>query len=138
MHMKKSVNIKLTTIIRQPDAEDQVMELRSEGVLTEKNGRRYLQYDERQDDLDIRTTVKLGETDAVVMRSGGLQMRLPFLLDKEQTGNLRHGEESFMLTTKAHELIMTESRFKVRYDLALGNEFAGEYEMEIQFTEGTK
>ncbi|MDS9109512.1 DUF1934 family protein, partial [Streptococcus pneumoniae] len=62
--MKKSVKIKLTTIIRQPGAEDQVMELRSEGVLTEKNGRRYLQYDERQDDLDIRTTVKLGETDA--------------------------------------------------------------------------
>lgn len=90
--MKKSVKIKLTTIIRQPGAEDQVMELRSEGVLTEKNGRRYLQYDERQDDLDIRTTVKLGETDAVVMRSGGLQMRLPFLLDKEQTGNLRHGK----------------------------------------------
>jgi uncharacterized beta-barrel protein YwiB (DUF1934 family) len=136
--MKKSVKIKLTTTIRQPGSEEQVMELRAEGVLTEKGGRRYLQYEERQDDLDIRTTVKLGEQDAVVMRSGGLQMRLPFLLDKEQTGNLRNGEGSFMLTTKAHELVVTESRFRVRYDLALGNDYVGEYEMEIQFMEGTK
>lgn len=136
--MKKSVKIKLTTTIRQPGSEEQVMELRAEGVLTEKGGRRYLQYEERQDELDIRTTVKLGEQDAVVMRSGGLQMRLPFLLDKEQTGNLRNGEGSFMLTTKAHELVVTESRFRVRYDLALGNDYVGEYEMEIQFMEGTK
>ncbi|MFC4713128.1 DUF1934 domain-containing protein [Planococcus dechangensis] len=136
--MKKSVKIKLTTTIRQPGSDEQVMELRAEGVLTEKGGRRYLQYEERQDELDIRTTVKLGEQDAVVMRSGGLQMRLPFLLDKEQTGNLRNGEGSFMLTTKAHELVVTESRFRVRYDLALGNDYVGEYEMEIQFMEGTK
>jgi uncharacterized beta-barrel protein YwiB (DUF1934 family) len=136
--MKKSVKIKLTTTIRQPGSEEQVMELRAEGILTEKGGRRYLQYEERQDELDIRTTVKLGEQDAVVMRSGGLQMRLPFLLDKEQTGNLRNGEGSFMLTTKAHELVVTESHFRVRYDLALGNDYVGEYEMEIQFMEGTK
>lgn len=136
--MKKTVKIKLTTTIRQPGSEEQVMELRAEGVLTEKGGRRYLQYEERQDELDIRTTVKLGEQDAVVMRSGGLQMRLPFLLDKEQTGNLRNGEGSFMLTTKAHELVVTDSNFRVRYDLALGNDYVGEYEMEIQFMEGTK
>ncbi|MBT2583035.1 DUF1934 domain-containing protein [Planococcus sp. ISL-109] len=136
--MKKTVKIKLTTTIRQPGSEEQVMELRAEGVLTEKGGRRYLQYEERQDELDIRTTVKLGEQEAVVMRSGGLQMRLPFLLDKEQTGNLRNGEGSFMLTTKAHELAVTDSRFHVRYDLALGNDYVGEYEMEIQFMEGTK
>lgn len=134
--MKQSVKIKLTTTIRQPGAEEQVMELRAKGQLTEKNGRHYLQYEEHQDGLEIRTTVKLGETEAVVMRSGGLQMRLPFLLDHEQTGNLRQGEQSFLLTTKAHELVLTESRFKVRYDLALGNDYAGEYEMEIQFTEG--
>lgn len=136
--MKKSVKIKLTTIIRQPGSEEQIMELRADGVLTEKGGRSYLQYDERQDELEIRTTVKLGENEAVVMRSGGLQMRLPFLLGKEQTGNLRNGEGSFMLTTKAHELIVTDNHFRVRYDLALGNDYVGEYEMEIQFMEGTQ
>lgn len=133
--MRKMVNIQLTTIIRQPDVEDITMELWSQGTLTVKNDRRYLQYEERQDDLDVKTTVKFGEHDAVIMRSGGLQMRLPFLLHKEQTGNLTNEHGSFMLTTKAHELSASDGHFKVRYDLSMGSTHAGEYEMEIQFTE---
>lgn len=134
--MKKSVAIKLTTTIRQPDMEEQVMELHSHGTLTEKNDRRYLQYAEQQDNLEIRTTVKLHEQEAVILRSGGLQMRLPFLLHKEQTGNLTNEQGSFMLTTTAHEISVSDTRFQVRYDLAMGDSHVGEYEMEIQFTEG--
>ncbi|MDN7244799.1 DUF1934 domain-containing protein [Planococcus shenhongbingii] len=136
--MQKAVKIKLTTIIRQPDAEEQLMELWSHGTLTIKNDRRYLQYEEQLEELLIRTTVKLGENEAVIMRSGGLQMRLPFLLHKEQTGNLTNEQGTFMLTTKAHELTISDTRFKVRYDLAMGSAHAGEYEMEIQFMEGQK
>jgi uncharacterized beta-barrel protein YwiB (DUF1934 family) len=136
--MQKAVNIKLTTIIRQPDVEDQLLELRSRGTLTVKNNRRYLQYEEQLEELMIRTTVKLSDDEAVIMRSGGLQMRLPFLLHKEQTGNLTNEQGSFMLTTKAHELSVSDTRFKVRYDLAMGSDHVGEYEMEIQFLEGNK
>ena len=136
--LEKSVNIRLTTTIRQPDMEEQVMNLESHGTLTEKNSRQYLQYREQQDDLEIRTIVKFNEEEAVIMRSGGLQMRLPFLLHKEQTGNLTNEQGSFMLTTTAHELSVSESHFKVRYDLSLGADHVGEYEMEIQFMEATK
>ncbi len=136
--MEKSVAISLTTTIRQPDMEDQVMKLESHGVLRKKNNRQYLQYQEQQDDLEIRTIVKFNEEEAVIMRSGGLQMRLPFLLHKEQTGNLTNAQGSFMLTTTAHELSVSGTHFKVRYDLSLGADYAGEYEMEIQFMEATK
>ncbi|WP_203332128.1 DUF1934 domain-containing protein [Planococcus beigongshangi] len=136
--MEKSVNISLTTTIRQPDMEEQVMKLQSRGTLTEKNNRRYLKYQEQQDELEIRTIVKFNEEEAVIMRSGGLQMRLPFLLHKEQTGNLTNAQGSFMLTTTAHELSVSGSHFKVRYDMALGAEHVGEYEMEIQFMEAKK
>ena len=134
--MQKAVKIKLTTIIRQPEVEDQLMELRAQGTLTVKNNRRYLQYEEQLEELTIRTTVKISPNEAVIMRSGGLQMRLPFLLHKEQTGNLTNEQGSFMLTTKAHELSISDTRFKVRYDLAMGSAHVGEYEMEIQFLEG--
>ncbi|WP_235318324.1 DUF1934 domain-containing protein [Planococcus sp. CAU13] len=133
--LEKSVNIRLTTTIRQPDMDEQVMNLESYGTLTEKNNRWYLQYREQQDELEIRTIVKFNEEEAVIMRSGGLQMRLPFLLHKEQTGNLTNEQGSFMLTTTAHELSMSGTHFKVRYDLALGGDHAGEYEMEILFLE---
>lgn len=136
--MQKNVNIQLTTIIRQPEMEEQVMELLSQGTLTVKNNRSYLQYDEQLEGLEIRTTVKISENEAVIMRSGGLQMRLPFLLHKEQTGNLTNEQGSFMLTTKTHELSMSGTRFNVRYDLSMGASHAGEYEMEIQFMEVEK
>lgn len=136
--MEKSVAINLTTTIRQPDMEEQVIKLQSHGTLTEKNNRHYLQYLEQQDDLQIRTIVKFNEEEAVIIRSGGLQMRLPFLLHKEQTGNLTNAQGSFMLTTTAHELSVSGTYFKVRYDLSLGADYAGEYEMEIQFMEATK
>ncbi|MFC3210552.1 MULTISPECIES: DUF1934 domain-containing protein [Planomicrobium] len=136
--MEKSVDIRLTTTIRQPDMEEQVMKLQSHGTLTVKNNRQYLQYREQQDELEIRTIVKFNEEEAVIMRSGGLQMRLPFLLHKEQTGNLTNAQGSFMLTTTAHELSVSGTHFKVRYDLALGAEHVGEYEMEIQFMEATE
>lgn len=134
--MKTSVTIKLTTKIRQPDVEEQVLEMWSEGTKTVKNNRIYLQYEEQLEELNIRTTVKISDDEAVIMRSGGLQMRLPFLLHKEQTGNLTNEQGSFMLTTKAHELSASDTRFNVRYDLAMGSSHVGEYEMEIQFTEG--
>ena len=136
--MKKSVAIKLTTIIRQPDMDEQVLELQSHGTMTEKNDRRYLQYDEQQDELRIRTTVKISEEEVVIMRSGDLQMRLPFLLHKEQTGNMTNAQGSFMLTTKAHELEVSDSHFKVRYDLVMGADLVGEYEMELQFMEAKR
>ncbi len=136
--MEKSVDIKLTTTIRQPDMEEQVMNLQSHGTLTTKNKSHYLQYQEQQDELEIRTIVKFNEEEAVIMRSGGLQMRLPFLLHKEQTGNLTNAQGSFMLTTTAHELSVSGTHFKVRYDLVLGADYVGEYEMEIQFMEATK
>lgn len=133
--MATPVKIQLTTTIRQPDMDDQVMKLWSQGTLTVKNNFSYLQYEEQLEDLAIRTTVKIGENQAVIMRSGGLQMRLPFLLHKEQTGNLTNEQGSFMLTTTAHELSISPTRFLVRYDLSMGAAHAGEYEMEIQFTE---
>ena len=133
--MKKSVKIKLTTIIRQPDMDEQVLKLQSRGTMTEKNDWRYLQYDEQQDELNIRTTVKISEEEVVIMRSGDLQMRLPFLLHKEQTGNMTNAQGSFMLTTTAHELEVSDSHFKVRYDLVMGADLVGEYEMELQFME---
>lgn len=134
--MEKQVHVRLTTIIRQPGEQEQKTEFRARGTLTEKNGRRYLRYAENQDGLDIRTMVKLGETEAVIVRSGGLQMRLPFILNKEQTGNYTN-EHSFMLTTKTHELHVSNTRLHVRYDLVIGADYIGEYEMEIQFTEGS-
>lgn len=133
--MRTPVKIRLTTTIQQPGSEAETFELWSSGMMTVKNGQRYLQYEEKQDELDIKTTVKIGETEALILRSGGLDMRLPFLLDREQQGNYTNEQGTFLLTTATHELSASDTRFFVHYDLAMGASTVGEYKMEITYTE---
>ena len=133
--MRTPVNIELKTTVRQPGAEEETFNLQSSGTMTVKNGQRYLQYEEKQDELDIRTTVKFGEEEALILRSGGLDMRLPFLLDGEQQGNYTNEHGTFLLTTATHELSVSDTRFFVRYDLSMGASAVGEYKMEIMYTE---
>ena len=57
-------------------------ELATSGTLVEKAGKTYLQFVENQNDQEVRTTVKLEESDALIMRNGAVQMRLPFSLAK--------------------------------------------------------
>ncbi|WP_088007637.1 DUF1934 domain-containing protein [Indiicoccus explosivorum] len=135
--MRTPVKIRLTTTIRQPGEEEETFELHSSGTMTVKNGQRYLQYEERQDELDVRTTVKLGDEEALILRSGGLDMRLPFLLDAEQQGNYTNEQGTFLLTTATHELSVSDTRFFVHYDLSMGASSVGEYKMEIMYTEVT-
>lgn len=135
--MRIPVEIKLMTKVRQTGAAEEVFELTSSGTMTVKNGQRYLQYEERQENVKIRTTVKLSEEEALILRSGGLDMRLPFLLHHEQQGTYKNEQGSFLLTTTTHELSVSKTRFFVRYDLVFGMDLIGEYEIELQYTEVT-
>ena len=139
--MNKPVKVKMKTTIRQPNEEPEVFELWAAGFLIEKNRQFYLKYEEVQDDKKINTTVKMGDTEALVMRSGGLNMRLPFVVDAEQTG--RHESEyGVMMVTTATRAMSFERKgdsgqFTVRYDLNVSGEPVGEYTLEFNYTEGS-
>ena len=70
---------------------------------------------------DVNTTVKMGETEALVMRSGGVNMRLPFIKDAEQTGSYESEYGMLMVTTKTRQMTFEKNEhdgnFVVQYDL---------------------
>ena len=140
--LNKQVKVKLKTTIRQPNEEPEIYELWATGTIIEKRGNSYLKYEEMQDDNKINTTVKMGETEGLVLRSGGVNMRLPFLGNEEQTGSYESEFGVLMVSTMTRKIAFEKNKndgnFVVQYDLTVSGQPVGEYTLEFHYTEGSQ
>ena len=138
------VIIRLQSSIRHPGQDEETHELETLGRYIEKSNTSYLKYDEVANDQEIRTTVKMGNAEALIMRSGAVDMRLPFIADGERPGAYGNGPANFKLIVKTNRLELTEredvlgGRFGVAYELHAEGALLGTYELIITYTEGTK
>ncbi|MFC4410706.1 DUF1934 domain-containing protein [Chungangia koreensis] len=137
--VEKLVKIKLVTTIRHPDQETETFELWAEGRQVEKAGKTYLTYEEIQEHVtgNIKTTVKFGETEALILRSGGLTMRLPFSMASEQNGSFEGEFGTMLVTTTTLSIDHRDGRFTIEYALKSGSNHVGDYKLEFTYTEGT-
>jgi len=134
-----AVKIKLVTTIRHPDQETETFELWAEGKRVEKGGKTYLSYVEVQENVteNIKTTVKLGEDEALILRSGGLNMRLPFSMSGDQNGSFEGEFGTMLVTTTTHSIDHRDGQFTIEYGLKSGSNHVGDYKLEFTYTEGT-
>lgn len=137
--MSKPVKVKLKTTIQQPNEEPEIYELWASGTLIEKGEHSYLKYEEIQDEQVIKTSVKMGSSQGLILRSGGVNMRLPFLIGADQTGNYESEFGSLIVKTKTRqmtfEFIEDQGHFLVQYELIVGGQPVGEYTLEFHYTE---
>lgn len=136
------VKIKLITKIRPIEGESETYEMWLQGNYIEKAGNAYLRYEEVQDGKAIRTTVKLGNEQALIMRVGAVNMRLPLNIQEQQMGHYDSEFGSLPLMTRTLELDfqrqLEDERsglFSVQYDLIMNGQSVGNYTVNIQFTE---
>ncbi|MBE1555754.1 DUF1934 domain-containing protein [Sporosarcina limicola] len=141
---ERKVNIRLHSSIQHPGQDEEVHELKLLGQLIEKKGKSYLRYEEQQSGNLIRTTVKLDAEDALIMRKGAVNMRLPFVVAAEdRAGSYGNGPASFNLIVKTHRLEHKEEQggtggeFKVHYGLHADGSPLGTYKLTITYREGT-
>jgi len=140
----RPVFIRLQSSIRHPGQDEEIHELETTGRYIERANTSYLKYDEIANDQEIRTTVKMGNNDALIMRSGAVDMRLPFIADGEKPGDYGNGPANFKLLVKTNRLELTEhqdgsgGQFGVAYELHAEGSLLGIYELLITYTEGTK
>ncbi|CAM4170192.1 YwiB family protein [Lederbergia lenta] len=136
---KKVAKIKLVTVIRHPDQENETFELWVEGSLFRKQDHTYLTFEEVQENGSVRTTVRMGEEEALILRGGSIKMRLPFILNEKQPGSYDGGYGSLAVTVHTHTLQFEHNedrgRFIVDYDLLTGDQLVGEYNLEFTYTE---
>ena len=133
--LKKQVNVHLLSTIRHPDSEKETFDIKTTGELTIKGNQPYLVYEEIQDEKNVKTTVKLGGQSALILRSGGVKMRLPFAIGELQTGSYEAVYGTLMITTNTTHLHFAEGHFQVEYELIINEEVAGTYTLELIYTE---
>ncbi|QGG49910.1 DUF1934 domain-containing protein [Lysinibacillus pakistanensis] len=137
--VRSQVNIKLISTIRPIDGESESYEMRLTGQLLEKAGSIYLKYEEVQEDKTIRTTMKLGNEQALIMRTGAVKMRLPLNIIEQQIGHYESefGSMPLVIHTKKMTYIKqaVSGEFHVQYDLLMGGQSVGNYTLDITFTE---
>lgn len=136
---RSQVNIKLISKIRPIDGESEGYEMLLTGQLLEKAGNIYLKYEEVQEDKTIRTTMKLGSEQALIMRNGAVKMRLPLNIIEQQMGHYESEFGSMPLVIDTKEMMFTKQAvsgdFHVQYDLLMGGQSVGNYTLDITFTE---
>lgn len=136
---KSQVNIKLISTIRPIDGEAETVEMWLNGHLLEKAGSMYLRYEEVQEDKTIRTTMKLGEEQALIMRAGAVKMRLPLDIAEQQIGHYESELGSIPLVIQTKKMTFTRQavsgNFYVQYDLLMSGQSVGKYIVDITFTE---
>ncbi|MEY9974892.1 uncharacterized beta-barrel protein YwiB (DUF1934 family) [Lysinibacillus sp. RC46] len=136
---RSQVNIKLISTIRPIDGDSESYEMWLTGQLLEKAGSMYLKYEEVQEDKTIRTTMKLGNEQALIMRTGAVKMRLPLNIIEQQIGHYESEFGSMPLVIHTKKMTYTKQAvsgdFHVQYDLLMGGQSVGNYKLDITFTE---
>ena len=133
--IKKIVNIHIQSTIQHPAAALETFDHQTTGELTIKGNQPYLVYEETQNDKAVKTTVKLNGDSALIMRSGGVKMRLPFVKEELQTGSYDPGYGTIMITTNTKQLQFEDGNFRVEYELLINEEVVGTYTLELIYTE---
>lgn len=133
--LQKTVNIRLVSTIRHPNVQEETINIETKGTLTLKGKQYYLVYEEMQDEKITRTTVKLGGQTALILRSGGVKMRLPFERGELQTGSYDTQYGTIIITTNTKHLHFDDGHFQVEYELIINEEVAGTYTLELIYTE---
>ncbi len=144
LHLDRPVAIRLHSSIQHPGQAKETHEIQTTGSYIEKAGIAYLKFVEQQNDDAIQTTVKMGNEQALIMRSGPLNMRLPFLKDAERPGAYKNAQANLKLRVRTkhlesiNETTSTEGRFSVHYELYTADSLLGKYELSITYSEGIK
>lgn len=141
--VEETVHIQLHSSIQHPGQEKETHNIQAIGRYTEKKDSAYLQYEEEQEGQKIQTIVKLGEQEALIMRSGAVKMRLPFSIEGDRLGEYRNEQVTFKLQVKTNGLSFRQEKgrngkFSVMYELHAEGSLLGTYELSITYSEGIK
>ncbi|MHC0036559.1 YwiB family protein [Pseudoneobacillus sp. C159] len=136
--MEMPVRISVRTTISQADGERESFELVTFGRFFRKGAAYYLLYEEVMDVGKIKTSVKFTETEALILRSGAVNMRLAFGINRRMKGHYEtpYGTMDTMTKTRKlqhHQTNPSRGSLDLEYDFWLQEDQAGTYHMEISY-----
>ena len=134
------VKIKVKTDIRDGQGKD-TFELTAFGQYYIKANAHFLQYDEAMDEGIAKTVIKISEKEGLILRSGAVKMRLPFLMNKKLKGSYHtpYGVLELDTMTKRLDHQFDEQKrtgtIDLLYELKMQGAATGTYHLFISFKE---
>ncbi|MBQ9887216.1 MAG: DUF1934 domain-containing protein [Lachnospiraceae bacterium] len=139
MQKKVLVNVKGTQFL---DGETDVTELITTGSLYEKNGKRYILYDEVLDESAevTKNTLKLSEDEVELIRHGGSHMNIVFRKNEKSDSYYMTPFGSMKLTFSTKSVEIDDSRqgeifITIKYEIMADYREVSDYLMEISIKE---
>ncbi|MEH7343257.1 DUF1934 domain-containing protein [Bacillus sp. JJ1532] len=134
------VKIKVKTDIRDGHSKD-TFELIAFGRYYIKENARFLQYEEAMEEGMAKTIIKVSDKEGLIMRSGAVRMRLPFIMNKKLKGSYHTPYGVFEIETMTKRLDHQfneqtgNGSIDLLYELKMQGASSGTYHLSITFEE---
>lgn len=131
--MQKTHKIKYM-LKRHFEGEDGETVLNTTGSVVQEDGYLLIRFEEElEENITIKTAVKVYESHVQLSRSGDLTMEQKFELKKQHDGEYRVMGKSFDLHVYTHALSLENNTLSIRYTMFVGGEDLGMFDFILSY-----
>ena len=111
---------------KQYDADGNMdtIELKAYGQIIEKNGSIYIKYNQKEEDMEVKNTIKISEDCIKVIKTGSVNSTMTFTKGNKHTNKYATPQGMFLIDTKVNDFKISNGEKKLEVHL--------DYMIEIQ------
>ena len=123
---------------KQYDADGNMdtIELKAYGQIIEKNGSIYIKYNQKEEDMEVKNTIKISEDCIKVIKTGSVNSTMTFTKGNKHTNKYATPQGMFLIDTKVNDFKISNGEKKLEvhldYMIEIQNMFAGRNKMIIK------
>ena len=123
---------------KQYDADGNMdtIELKAYGQIIEKNGRIYIKYNQKEEDMEVKNTIKISEDCIKVIKTGSVNSTMTFTKGNKHTNKYATPQGMFLIDTKVNDFKISNGEKKLEvhldYMIEIQEMFAGRNKMIIK------
>ncbi|EEA84773.1 DUF1934 domain-containing protein [Peptacetobacter hiranonis] len=123
---------------KQYDADGNMdtIELKAYGQVIEKNGSIYIKYNQKEEDMEVKNTIKISEDCIKVIKTGSVNSTMTFTKGNKHTNKYATPQGIFLIDTKVNDFKISNGEKKLEvhldYMIEIQNMFAGRNKMIIK------
>ena len=118
------------------DGNMDTIELKVYGQIIEKNGSIYIKYNQKEEDMEVKNTIKISEDCIKVIKSGSVNSTMTFTKGNKHTNKYATPQGIFLINTKVNDFKISNGEKKLEvhldYMIEIQNMFAGRNKMIIK------
>ena len=123
---------------KQYDADGNMdtIELKAYGQIIEKNGSIYIKYNQKEEDMEVKNTIKISEDCIKVIKTGSVNATMTFTKGNKHTNKYATPQGMFLIDTKVNDFKISNGEKKLEvhldYMIEIQEMFAGRNKMIIK------